>query len=176
MYGVIAIFDEYTDRIIRRIWEGLREESLSFYADEVIDRVPHITLASYEKLDERSFMKRMNDIYTSQMSIDISFNSLGSFFKSGALYLSPIMTGDLKKLHNKHHLAFKDLSEHSSSRYQPDGWIPHCTLANRLSAAKLAEVFTYCIGMSTITGKITKIGLIKVQGNTAPVIHSINLR
>ncbi|WP_240628478.1 hypothetical protein [Bacillus salacetis] len=45
MYAVIALFDEKTDTLVRNIWQGLREKEISFYAEEVIDRIPHITLA-----------------------------------------------------------------------------------------------------------------------------------
>ena len=43
MYGVVALFDEKTENIIKVIWEELREQSISFYAYEVEDRRPHIT-------------------------------------------------------------------------------------------------------------------------------------
>jgi 2'-5' RNA ligase len=176
MYGVIAIFDESTDRAIRDIWQGLSDNSISYYAGEVIDRVPHITLASYETLDEKSFKLKMNEVYKEQKSIDLTFNSLGSFLNSGTLYLSPVMTKDLDALHFHHHRAFEEFSEHASPFYLPERWTPHCTLANRLSSGKLALAFTYCSDISALIGKINKIGLIKVQGNSAPVIHTLNLK
>ncbi|WML48684.1 hypothetical protein RCG23_00590 [Neobacillus sp. PS3-34] len=46
MFGVIALFDEQTEQIINDIWKELREKLISFYAEEVEDRRPHITLAS----------------------------------------------------------------------------------------------------------------------------------
>lgn len=52
MYGLIALFDEKTEQIIKDIWKELKEQSISFYAYEVEDRIPHITLASYNDLNQ----------------------------------------------------------------------------------------------------------------------------
>ncbi|MFF3023368.1 hypothetical protein ACFVRR_12050 [Gottfriedia sp. NPDC057948] len=40
MYGVVALFDAKTEQIIKDIWTELSEKSISFYADEVVDRNP----------------------------------------------------------------------------------------------------------------------------------------
>ncbi len=56
MYGVVALFDAKTEQIIKDIWTELREKSISFYADEVVDRKPHITLASYHSLDKQRLL------------------------------------------------------------------------------------------------------------------------
>jgi hypothetical protein len=177
LYAVIALFDEKTDDFIRNLWQELSEVAISFYAKEIEDRIPHLTLASYEYLDESPFVQELDELYRGKEGIDILFNSLGSFLKSGALYLSPVMTEDLYTLHRKHHQAFSGYNDASSSFYLPGRWIPHCTLANRLSLGKLAEAFTYCQSrIDTSAGRITKIALIKVQGKMAPVIHSVTLK
>ncbi|EDL66279.1 2'-5' RNA ligase family protein [Bacillus sp. SG-1] len=177
MYGVIAVFDKETDEAIREVWQELHEKSISFYAHEVMDRIPHITLGSYEKIDERSFIERMDEVYSREKPIDIHFTSLGSFLKSGALYLPPVMTEELKGLHSRHYLAFTQWNNCASTLYMPDKWIPHCTLANRLSQEKLSEAFLYCLNrLDNISGEITDIALIKVQGDTAPVIHRVRLK
>ncbi|WP_409250877.1 2'-5' RNA ligase family protein [Bacillus sp. SCS-153A] len=177
MYGVIAVFDDETDKAICEVWQELKEHSISFYAQEVINRIPHITLASYEYLEEDSFIKRMEEVYSAEKSVEIHFNALGSFFKSGALYLSPVFTKGLNDLHSSHHHSFTEWDAFSSSLYSPDKWIPHCTLANRLSLEKLSEAYAYCLGrFETISGKITGIALVKLNGNTAPVIHRVQLK
>lgn len=34
MYGLVALFDERTEKIIKEIWKELQEKSISFYANE----------------------------------------------------------------------------------------------------------------------------------------------
>ncbi len=177
MYGVVALFDEKTEKEIRKIWRGLKEQSISDYAFQVIDRIPHVTLAGCSNINESAFMEKMEELYHSQRIIDISFNSIGSFMKSGTLFLSPVMTEELTMLHRKHHDAFREFDGSSASVYEPDKWVPHCTLANRLPFEKLAEAFRFCsAGIDVLSGAITEISLIKVHGDTAPVIYSVKLK
>jgi hypothetical protein len=59
MYGVVALFDAKTEQIIKDIWTELKEKSISFYADEVVDRKPHITLASYHNIDKKTSLNNL---------------------------------------------------------------------------------------------------------------------
>lgn len=60
----------------------------------------------------------------------------------------------------------------------PDNWIPHCTIANRLSQEKLIEAFNYCSKRhSNILRKIVKVALIDVsKKHKAPIIYSKELK
>jgi 2'-5' RNA ligase len=177
MYAVIGLFDKDTDNKIRMIWKELKEESISFYAEEVADRKPHITFASYEKLDVLKFSKKMADFYMEERSLDISFTSLGSFINSGALYLAPVVTKEMLELHKRHHELFGQNNHDTHSLYSPSQWIPHCTLANRLTPANLSQAFVHCLNREQpIAGKITEVALIKVKGDSAPVISSVKLK
>lgn len=80
MYGVIAIFDEMTEKMIKQIWCDLKEAGISSYAYEVENRIPHITLASYDDLDTVDFINRMTIFYSNKHAIDFTFSTIGSFF------------------------------------------------------------------------------------------------
>ncbi|WP_422660601.1 2'-5' RNA ligase family protein [Paenibacillus sp. EC2-1] len=177
MYGVIALFDEQTEQMIRNIWDELTERSISFYADEVVDRKPHITLASYNHFIKSDFIKQMDDFYNNAPELDISFSSIGSFLRSGALYFTPIVTRELLDFHSNHHKRFVLFNDDPESLYLPDRWIPHCTIANRLSPEKLAEGFHYCSRRNdAIYGKITEVAIIEfMDKSNVPVIYSKKL-
>lgn len=174
MYGLVALFDERTEKIIKEIWKELQEKSISFYANEVENRRPHITLASYKNLNRIEYLNQMEEFYEGKQAIDINFNSIGSFLNSGALFFSPIVTKELIELHTSHHKYFEKFNDDPNSLYLPNSWIPHCTLANRLSAEKLSEAFNYCSKRNnTITGKIKEVAIIDVSfKNKAPIIYS----
>lgn len=178
MYGVVALFDAETEQIIKDIWTELREKSISFYADEVVDRKPHITLASYHSLDKLRFIEKLDDFYENKPEIDISFNSIGSFLNTGILYFSPNVTKNLIEFHENFHIQFKHFNDNPKSIYLPEKWIPHCTLANRLSPDKLVEAYNYCLYRNdTIVGKIRGIGIIEmVSKSNAPIIYSKSLK
>ena len=174
MYGLIAIFDEETEQLIKDIWKELKEESISFYANEVEDRIPHITVASYNDLNISYFTKQMDFFYEGKSAIEIAFNTIGSFLNSGVLFLSPTITRDLMEFHLDHHKNFEQFNDDPNSLYVPNRWIPHCTIANRLSQESLSKAFDYCSKRnSTISGYIKEIALIDVSiKNKAPIIYS----
>ncbi|WP_197089611.1 2'-5' RNA ligase family protein [Bacillus sp. SA1-12] len=144
MYGFKAIFDENTEQMIKDNWKELKENSISFYAYEVEDRKPHITLASYIDLNKADFIKQMDVVYDYKPTIDITFNTIGSFLNSGALFFAPTVTNDLLEFHSNHHRNFEQFKDEPNSLYLPDNWIPHCTIANRLYPDQLSKAFNYC--------------------------------
>lgn len=174
MYGFIATFDERTEQSIKEIWKELKDESISFYAYEVENRTPHITLASYNNLNEMEFIKRMTSVYDNMSTIDIRFNTIGSFFNSGTLLLLPVMTTDIFRLHTNHHEYFESFNDNPRSLYLPNDWIPHCTIANRLTSEKLKEAFSYCSNRQySIVGKIKELSLIKISSEKSiSIIYS----
>lgn len=177
MYGLIAVFDEATEKRIKEIWCDLKEEGISSYAYEVENRIPHITLASYDNLDPLDIINQMATFYSEKQVIDFTFSTIGSFFNSGALFFQPTLTDELLRLHTEHHHYFREFQQSSNSLYLPSHWIPHCTIANRLSQEKLLEAFDYCSrNNQSINGKIKEIALIKiVDKRNAPIIYSVKL-
>ncbi|MGF2616536.1 2'-5' RNA ligase family protein [Rossellomorea vietnamensis] len=182
MYWIVALFDEETEKKIKQIWKELSEESLSFYGEEIKNGRPHVTLASYEDIDKKKFIRKMNDLYSNKKEIEICFNTLGSFLNYGTLFFSPTVTKELMDLHASHYEFFKANNDKANSLYMPDKWIPHCTLANKLPEEELAAAFQYCLKRNeSLTGKITAIGLIELaekQGEQmeAPIIHKVSLK
>lgn len=177
MYGFIATFDENSEQMVKDVWGNLKENSISNYAYEVENRIPHITLASYNDLNKLDFIKQMEVIYENMLTIDITFNMIGTFLNSGALFLAPTITHELLEFHSNHHRHFEQFKDDSNSLYLPNNWIPHCTLANRLSTDKLSKAFNYCSKRTnTIYGQIKEVALIDVSiKNKASIIHSKTL-
>ncbi len=164
MFAVIALFDNNTEVNIRNIWSKLRDQSISAYAFEVENRKPHLTLASYSSLDLDEFIKEVDHFYDNKATIPISYQSIGTFLSTGILYLAPTMTEELFTLHRSHHQHFSLFSD-SDSLYAPGQWIPHCTIANRLSNKQLLAAYSYCVQQSKIKGRIEAISVIEILDN-----------
>ncbi|WP_409250881.1 2'-5' RNA ligase family protein [Bacillus sp. SCS-153A] len=181
MYWVAALFDEKTEKLIKQIWKELAQESLSYYEEEIKNPRPHITLASYSELDKERYIDEMKKLYENQQEMEICFNTLGSFLNYGTLFFSPTMTKELMDLHAAHHKNF-NYNETTNALYQPGKWIPHCTLANKLSEEELAKAFQFCLKRNdSINGKITEIALIEMEDSQddqleAPIIFSVPLK
>lgn len=164
MYGVIACFDNQTEKYFKNLWKLLVENDISYYSEEVEDRRPHITIADYNKLDEKKFIEDMDKFYGSKSGIQVTLSVLGTFLNSGTLFVAPTLSKELLSFHNNHHEYFKQYNDEPNSFYLPSKWIPHCTIANRLSQEKLVEAFNYCSqNIGVIKAQISEISLIKVK-------------
>jgi 2'-5' RNA ligase len=182
MFWVIALFDEETEALVKNIWEELREESISYYIDEVQDGRPHLTLASYKELDKENYIRQMETFYDNKQSFDITFNHIGSFLNYNTLFLSPTVTEELLDFHTHHHKHFGTYNTEANKLYEPGQWIPHSTLANKLEPDLLSKAFHYCVDRVGLTkGRIEEVGLIELveqDGDTmeAPIIYSKKLK
>lgn len=181
MYGVIALFDEAVEKEIHTVWDELCRNDISYYSKEVPDRRPHITIASYQNVEQESFIEDMNRVLQETSSIPITLSTLGTFLASKTVFLSPEPTKTLLDFHRNFHEKMKTYSDHSSSLYLPDNWIPHCTIANHLTEEKFHEAFRYCTNrIEKIHAVIREIALIKVEYKNekcvnAPIIFSKRL-
>ncbi|MCA0993355.1 2'-5' RNA ligase family protein [Pseudalkalibacillus hwajinpoensis] len=182
MYWFIALFDEQTEAQVKAIWQELKEQSLSYYIDEVKDGRPHITLASYEELDKEEYIRKIDAFYEEVKKVELTFNTISSFLNYGTIFLTPTVTENLLSLHSAHHHHFERFNGSANPLYLPGKWIPHCTLANDLSSEELAKVYQYCFDHSdTIYGRIEEVALIEridesEEGMEAPIIYSKRLR
>ncbi len=177
MFAMIALFDRVTEQRIKNVWQQLKDHSISSYAFEVEDRRPHLTIASYNNLNLTEFIRQMNESYNDMHPLEITFNTIGSFLNSGTLFLSPTVTRELIEFHSNHHKCFHSFHDNPDSLYMPGKWVPHCTIANRLSKEKLSEAFRFCIEREgTFVGQISEVALIDVsEKNKAPIIYSAHL-
>ncbi|GGH77161.1 2'-5' RNA ligase [Pullulanibacillus pueri] len=182
MYGFIALFDQETENKIKQVWKKLKEEEISFYAEEVEDRRPHVTLASYNELNVDSFIGDAQEVYKNKAKFKILFHSLGTFLNSGLLFLAPTMTASLLEFHCNHHRGLTKYNDNPDSLYLPNSWAPHCTLANRLSPEKLKDAFLYCTqNLRPLQGEINEVALIQtIYENQkcvkAPIVFSKKLQ
>lgn len=178
MYGIVAHFDQVTEEYIKTIWQELSELSISTYAEEVRDRRPHFTLASYNRLDEEVFIRKFAKFFESKFEVSVEMSSLGTFMKTGLLFLAPTPTIGLLTFHEIYHQTFAEFADLPDSMYYPNKWVPHCTLANRLSSEKLNEALNYCSQrIEKIQARITEVSIIKmINHSTVPIIHSCYLR
>ncbi|MGI8353313.1 2'-5' RNA ligase family protein [Niallia circulans] len=177
MYAVVALFNLELEQRIKMIWEGLESNEISYYAREVGDRVPHITLANYKDIPVMSFIHKMGTFYKGKEKVRVDFQTIGSFINTKTLFYSPTITEELLDLHSDHHRNFASFIDDEESVYLPGKWVPHCNLANRLSEEKLKDAYNYCLKMDEkLKGEINRIGLIRIDSKKhAPLIYSESL-
>lgn len=163
MYAIVAGFDPQTEERIKKLWRGLAKERISDYATRVVDRQPHITLATFEKIiDDQAFQECLLSWRDSHSPLTFQVTGIGSFLGSEALYLAPLVTKSLLDFHDELHQVIEPyVVPLSHSLYAPDRWLPHITLANYMTKEQLSQAMTYCKAQqSSFVGEIRKIQLL----------------
>lgn len=80
------------------------------------------------------------------------------------MFLSPNPTKELIQFHFNYHNHFKKYSTFSNLMFQPERWIPHCTIANRLDDQKLLEALQFSTKrLESIRTEVQEISLIKLK-------------
>lgn len=182
-YAVLAYFDCETELKLKQLWRELYELGISDYGITPKDRRPHITLADYQEVNVEQLAPMINRYFDDQVQVPIQLNTLGSFIGRKMLYLAPTMTRQLLDLHGKYHETFRQFNQNPNSYYLPEHWVPHCSIAGRLTDETMLQVFEYCQkNISYIQTTITEIALVEVffneEGSVVKdrVIVSVKLR
>ncbi|WP_394405212.1 2'-5' RNA ligase family protein [Streptococcus sp. 20-1249] len=137
---------------------------MSDYARQVQNRKPHVTLASYEIVDSQSeFIESLKQFCEQRSQFTVTLSSVGSFLQSGTVFFSPVLSGELQKLHAELYQQFKAWK--TDNLYSPGKWIPHLTLANYLSVEKLPHAFALCQQYPTLSGQARGMQLIEIDKN-----------
>ena len=143
MYALLAILDEKTNQEIQGLWQVLKELGLSNYAFETEGFLPHITLANLEDLPLNKAVTTLTNELLIPQPIPITFTSLGSFLGTNIVFLSPVISPALGRLHLRIHELFSD-NISVDSLYGPESWQPHLTLANRIDPTNFPKLYELC--------------------------------
>lgn len=175
MYAVVAVFNPELERAIIEVWDELKEKGISAYASQVKNRRPHITLGDGQQLDPVRFSEDFVRYYRDHKPIEVRLASIGSFIRTGILYYSPVLSEELTALHRDFHKQFLPPDGNESSLYRPGSWIPHCTIANRLSTEEQLKAFELVKDREIPQGSIGGLSLLdlRVPGE-APEIASVS--
>ena len=163
MYLVSLYFDDKTSRKIQGFINKVASKSgNSFMIDGNVP--PHITITSFQTAEENRVVeildKRIKDI---EAGI-IDLVSIG-VFKSSVIFLAPILN---EYLHNLSVSIYESISLVEniciSKYYMPFQWMPHTTIAKKMTREELMAAFQELEKNFTIfSGMVTRIALSKTN-------------
>ena len=171
MYLISLYFDMETDKTLSSIMENVAVITGNTHMIEG-HIPPHITVGMVNSPDENRVMSIFEKCVTGLSCGDIQIAGIGLFRKS-VVYLQPVLNQYLHKISVTVNEAFEGLHA-ENSRYIPFNWIPHISVAKRLTAEQQIEAIKYLheVGYPS-EALISKIGLAK--SNPYIDIHIRNL-
>lgn len=163
MYLVSVYFDEKTDKHIRGFMKQVAKKTGNTY---MIDGnvPPHITIAAFEAQEAETAIRKIEQEIQEFQKGKITWASMAVFLPH-VIYLAPVLDRYLHHMGAAVNEALKDIPEIIlRPNYQPFNWMPHTTIAKKLSSEEMRiafEVLQNSFGM--FSGEIVRIGLAKTN-------------
>ncbi len=143
-FAVILYFDPITEVSVRALWDALAAQGVSSVMATMGIR-PHISLVGWEGLAPESVRHELADLAASTAPLTTRLGAVGTFpTDQGVVYLAPVVTTELVKLHEAFHARLSSLGISSFDYYRPTSWIPHCTVAINLPAEGVLVAVDVC--------------------------------
>ena len=172
MYLISIYFDETTEK---RISSYMKQIGKATGNNAMLDVPPHITIAAFqteaESVAREIFLQGAQNLKPGS----VQWVSVGAFLPS-VIYIAPVLNEYLHELSETYNREVTNMQEVTVDRkYMPYSWLPHSTLAKRLSKEQLALAFEVMQKQfGPFSGMVTKIGLAKTNPYTD--LEVINLK
>jgi len=161
MYLVSIYFDEKTSKKIQQYINKVAEcTGNTFMLDGSVP--PHITVSAFEMQDEATAIKSLERAVARLRKGTLEWVSVGQFFPY-VIFMIPVLN---EYLHEMSAIVNEELSSMNgikiSPYYRPFQWLPHATIAKKLSNEQMRVAFEVLQNSFGIfEGEVVRIGLAK---------------
>jgi 2'-5' RNA ligase len=158
-HAVEVFFDATTEATIRAVWARLEAAGVPSLATRTHRRHrPHISLSVAERIET----EQLEDVRKrlAAAHLDVTLYSPAVFPRRGVLYLSVVPTLALLRLHEDVHAALRDSVVAPWELYSVGAWVPHCTLAQELTRAQIAQGIDLLHDQPIITAHVSSAGIL----------------
>lgn len=163
-YSIEVYFDAESERMIRRIWRSLHDAGIETIIEQADGR-PHMSIAVFEQVDPQILQPVLQDFAQHLANMSLRFSSVGSFpGLPGVVFLAPLITRLLLRRHMDLHDQLAQIDGQQRTLYQPDNWVPHCTLAYNLPETQVPQAVEIARRLPWPSAvRISELGLTAVQ-------------
>lgn len=133
-YAVELIFDDESQNVINRLRKLLEDHGVH---DEAV-KLNHISIGDYSTDDIEGLKAGVLEFANRIRPFGITLCPVGTFMTAeNVIFLAPVMTEELKSVHDKFVGFMSGFDGELNPYYDIDKWVPHCTIAIRLSDEEL---------------------------------------
>ncbi len=140
-YAIELLFDETSETRILETFRRLKSAGFGL-PETVIDYHPHITLNVCQVLDFEGLERYIKHFAKKTQALALEFSYLGAFpAEKSVLFLGPTIKQLLFDVHSSFLEGARHFIQATRTYYEPNLWVPHCTLAFGLSNQDLTAAF-----------------------------------
>lgn len=136
-YAITVYFDEETTGKIQKLTDSTALSCGNTYMKDT-KIPPHISLCSFEAADEEKIIGQFRALDGQIKAGDVFFASIGAF-NPYVLFIAPVMNEYLFNACDILNSAYSITS--LDMLYQPYNWVPHATIAYKLTDEQLKRAF-----------------------------------
>lgn len=165
-YSVVFYFDDETDNKITSLVHLIVDNGVNDYL--ISNKVPpHITIADFECEDISAVINSL-EVYKEKIRQDFVYWASIGLFNPSVLFLAPVVNQFLLKSCEMVNNLIKVVPKAEiNSNYLPYQWVPHTTIAAKLSSQELEiAVLVVKDNFKAFGGYITKLALIRNKPRT----------
>lgn len=159
---MVAALELYLDNVatrrIRVLWDALEAEGVPSMRSLLAQRHrPHVSLAVAPRLDPEQVGAALAGT-TVAVPLRLSFQYAGQFV-GRVLWLGPVPTPELLAHHRLVHARLAAAGVPLVEHYQPDRWVPHCTLSMRVPNTLMAPAIRRCLEVLPLNATVVAAAL-----------------
>ncbi len=160
--AVVLYFDKDSENRLLNIMKNIINQGVNSYMTDVGIR-PHITLAAWFNEKDREYTNEIEEFTLQVKGIKVLFSSIGVFPSAkSVVYLSPVKDDNLMGIHQKFYKHMEGKIDKYIDYYTPNHWVPHCTLATKLSNSEVLTTISSLLDKNfPLEAVISQVGLIK---------------
>jgi 2'-5' RNA ligase len=168
--AVEFFFDPDADAAVRRLWQRLEQAGVPSLGTRTHRRHrPHVTFAMAGSIPSRAVRALQADLRLLSLP-SLWLYTLGTFpTTENVLWLGAVVDTEVLAVHHAVHDVLAGAVKQPSAYFLPGSWVPHCTLAQDLSAAQLAAGMTALHPVAPVRARVVEVGITDVR--TGEVEH-----
>ncbi|MGH3914139.1 MAG: 2'-5' RNA ligase family protein [Pseudonocardiaceae bacterium] len=139
MHALGGFLDEVADREVRRLWRALDDNGIRSAGRRF---APHVTLGAGVSIPAMARAAVREELALLTLP-GLWLSTLAVFPNTmNVLMLAAVVDAELLAVHSAVHDALAGKVRQPSGLHLPGSWVPHCTLAERITPAQLAAGLT----------------------------------
>jgi len=165
-YSVVFYFDDETDNKITSLIHLIVDNGVNDYL--ISNKVPpHITIADFDCEDISSVINSL-EVYKEKIRQDFVYWASIGLFNPSVLFLAPIVNQFfLESCEMVNNLIKAVPKAENNSYYIPNQWVPHTTIAAKLSSQEIERAFLVVNdNFKAFGGYVTKLALVQNEPRT----------
>lgn len=163
MQALVAFVDEDAEREIRRLRAALAGRGIGQPEHRF---APHLTLAAGAAIPSRARAAVRDELALLALP-GVWLSSLAVLATAEtALVLAAVVDTELIAVHSAVHDALAGKVRHPAAAHLPGSWIPHCTLADRLTTAGLGAAITALHPVTAVRARLGPVAVLDTSAGT----------